>query len=74
MEIRNLLAVRQMLALVLAAALLSGCSALPVELPGSGKLPEPRLGQDEQQRKIKAMIAKAQTHHAEAAKQIENGK
>ena len=66
------------LALVaVAAALLgSGCSeTLPLtQLPNITKLPQKVLNKDEQQGKVNEMIAKAQKHQTEAAKEIENGK
>jgi len=66
---------RQALAWVGAAAVLGGCSNLPLpQLPDFGKVPEKVLGQDEQRGKVDGMIEKGQTHQTEAAKQIEKGK
>ena len=66
------------LALVAVAATLlgSGCSeTLPLaQLPDVTKLPQKVLNKDEQQGKVNEMIAKAQKHQNEAAKEIENGK
>jgi hypothetical protein len=66
------------LALVAVAATLlgSGCSeTLPLaQLPDVTKLPQKVLNKDEQQDKVNEMIAKAQKHQNEAAKEIENGK
>jgi hypothetical protein len=58
------------------ATLLCSCSeTLPLShLPDVTKLPEKVLSKDEQQGKVKEMIAKGQSHQTEAAKEIENGK
>ena len=58
------------------ATLLSSCSeTLPLaQLPDVTKLPQKVLSKDEQEGKVNEMIAKAQKHQSEAAKEIENGK
>jgi hypothetical protein len=59
-----------------AGLLLGACSEmLPlVNLPSMAKLPEKVLSKDEQQKTMKDMIEKGQTHQAEAAKQIEQAR
>ena len=59
-----------------AGLLLGACSEmLPlVSLPSIAKLPEKVLSKDEQQKTMKDMIEKGQTHQAEAARQIEHAK
>lgn len=61
---------------MVAGVTLSGCSeTLPLaNLPDITKLPEKVLSKDEQQKAVNQMIEKGQTHQAEAAKQIEQGK
>jgi len=44
------------------------------QLPDVTKLPQKVLTKDEQQAKVNEMIAKAQKHQSETAKEIENGK
>lgn len=58
------------------ATLLGSCSeTLPLaQLPDITKLPQKVLSKDEQQGKVNEMIAKAQKHQSDAAKEIENGK
>jgi hypothetical protein len=58
------------------ATLLCSCSeTLPLaQLPDVTKLPQKVLSKDEQQAKVNEMIAKAQKHQSETAKEIENGK
>jgi hypothetical protein len=45
-----------------------------VNLPSIAKLPEKVLSKDEQQKTMKEMIEKGQTHQAETAKQIEQAR
>jgi hypothetical protein len=56
--------------------LLVGCSSLSplAQLPPLEKLPEQVLSTDAQHSKINDMIAQAQTHQSDAAKQIESAK
>ena len=54
-------------------AQLGGCAPLS-QLPDFAKLPERVLTKDEQQGQVNQMIEKAQTHQAEAARQIEKAK
>jgi hypothetical protein len=60
----------------IAGTMLGACSeTLPlVNLPNIVKLPEKVLSKDEQQKTMKDMIEKGQTHQVEAIKQIEQGK
>jgi hypothetical protein len=44
------------------------------KLPDFTKLPEKLLTKDEQQDRVKEMIARGEEHRKEAAKEIENGK
>jgi hypothetical protein len=55
---------------------LGACSeTMPlINLPSIAKLPEKVLSKDEQQKSMKEMIEKGQTHQAEAVKQIEQSK
>jgi hypothetical protein len=65
--------VAYLLAAAAVLAGLGGCAPL-AQLPDFAKLPERVLSRDEQQGKVNQMIEKGQTHQAEAAKQIEQGK
>jgi hypothetical protein len=62
--------------LIVLTASLAGCSyAIPLgQLPDLVTAPQKVLSKDEQQGKVNEMIAKGQTHQAEAAKEIEKGK
>jgi len=60
----------------LVAGAVGGCAETTplAQLPDSAKLPQKVLTKDEQQRTMKEMIERGQTHQTEAAKQIEKGK
>jgi hypothetical protein len=64
------------IALVAAAALAAGCAETMslADLPNITRLPEKLLSKEEQAKTVSSMAEKAQTHQAEAAKEIEKGK
>ena len=67
------------MALVASAAMgaaLIGCSETLslADLPNVTRLPEKLLSKEEQAKTVNQMAEKAQTQHAEAAKEIEKGK
>jgi len=75
MAVRCKLGLTLVASAIMAAALLGCAETLSLaDLPNVTKLPEKLLSKEEQQKTVNSMAEKAQTHQAEAAKEIEKAK